>query len=179
MARHSDERSKFIQLLSENPSISAACHKVGIGRATVYRWIKNDPDFKTAVDLALIDGRKQWIEMTELALVREAKKGNVGAIKYFLSNNEVRYLPKVPVEALPPEGREEWERRKKESVPTYHLSEEQTDNIIASLERFGLLKDGKFTENLIKTNPELFLQWIREDEELRRQEKREKFFKGS
>jgi hypothetical protein len=136
------------------------------------------PEFKRRVDLALVDGRTQMEEIAEAVITNAIKKGDQGAAKYYLGHNSMRYTPKQLVDFIPPEQREQWEKKKQESVPTYHISEETAAKIMDALKRFGLLDDeGEFSDELIKKNPELFLQWIREDEAKRREEKRKKFFK--
>ena len=94
MARYSDEKSQLIQILTETPTITYACKKVGISRATYYRWIKDNPGFKKKVNRALDYGRKYWCEIAESALMKAIKDGNIHAVKYFLSNNDKRYIPK-------------------------------------------------------------------------------------
>lgn len=116
MAKDPDTRHKLLELLAENPSISAACRKLGINRMMFYRLLKSDADFKASVKLALVDGRAQWIEIAELGLMKEVKEGNVGAIKYFLSNNSTRYAQKNTIDYIPPEGRDTLEQEKKEAA---------------------------------------------------------------
>jgi hypothetical protein len=172
MAKNLDHRSKLLELLAENPSISAVCRKIGINRMRFYRLKKDDADFRAKVKLAMIDGRSQWIEIAELGLMKKVREGDLGAIKYFLSNNDPRYMPKSPIDPLSPEDREEWARKKKESVPTYNLTEAQTETMKRSFRTFGFTnEDGSFSDDFIKRNPELIMGWIREDEALRRKSK--------
>lgn len=172
MAKTRDNRSKLLELLAENPSISAVCRKLGINRMMFYRLKKDDPDFRAKVKLAMIDGRNQWIEIAELGLMKKVKEGDLGAIRYFLSNNDPRYMPKSPVQALAPEDREEWARKQKESIPEYRISESEKEKIGAALKRFGLVnEDGSFSDEFIKRSPEVVMAWIREDAALKRQQK--------
>jgi hypothetical protein len=172
MAKARDVRSKLLELLAENPSISAACRKLSINRMMFYRLKKSDADFKRNVKLAMIDGRTKWVEIAELGLMSLVKEKNLGAIKFFLANNDLRYAQKYSIDAIPPEEREEYEKRKKESAPVHMLSEESTKKILDSMKRFGLLnEDGSPTEKSIKENPEFYLQIIREDEARKRRQK--------
>lgn len=169
MAKHSDERSKLIQLLSENPFISAACRKVGISRQTFYRWMRSDPEFKRKVELATIDGRIQMEEIAEAVITNAMKKGDQSAARYYLGHNSMRYAPKSPVDFVPPEQREQWEKRKKEAVPEELLSEAQTEKIMDAMKRFGILnEDGSPSDEAIKSNPEFYLQIIKENEDRKR-----------
>ena len=82
MAKARDVRSKLLELLAENPSISAACRKLSINRMMFYRLKKSDADFKRNVKLAMIDGRTKWVEIAELGLMSLVKEINLGAIKF-------------------------------------------------------------------------------------------------
>jgi hypothetical protein len=172
MAKDRDVRPKLLELLAENPSVSAACRKLGINRMMFYRLKKSDADFKRNVKLAMIDGRSKWVEIAELGLMSLVKEKNLGAIKFFLANNDLRYAQKYSIEGIPPEEREEYEKRKKESAPVHMLSEESTKKILDSMKRFGILnEDGSPTEESIKKNPEFYLGIIREDEARARRQK--------
>ncbi|MEI6528669.1 MAG: hypothetical protein WCO10_03310 [bacterium] len=92
--RSNPVRDKIITALSETPLISFACKKAGISRATFYRWKKDNKDFRDRVDVVLEHGREHISEMCEAALIKEAKNGNMVAIRFWLSNNEKRYLPR-------------------------------------------------------------------------------------
>ncbi|BFD24834.1 MAG: hypothetical protein JST_000142 [Candidatus Parcubacteria bacterium] len=96
------EKSKFLEILRERPFISYACKKVGISKATIYRWIKNNANFKEKVDNALHFGRKELIDITEMALYKKINEGDGPSIRYFLANNDSRYYPKMPVIFQPP-----------------------------------------------------------------------------
>lgn len=91
------ERSKFIEILTETPFISFAARQSSVSRSTIYRWIKDDYDFNQAVQKALTFGRANMIDIAEMALVSKIKKGDVGAIKLYLQNNDPRYMPKRTV----------------------------------------------------------------------------------
>lgn len=90
-------RNQFIEILSEKPFLNFACKKTGISRATVYRWLKDIPEFKDAVESALKLGRNNVGEMAEAGLVKMINDGSFKAIKYYLDNNDSRYMPKRTV----------------------------------------------------------------------------------
>jgi hypothetical protein len=96
------EKSKFLEILRERPFISYACKKVGISKATIYRWIKNNANFKEKVDSALRLGREGLIDIAEMALCKKINEGDGPSIRYFLTNNDSRYYPKMPVIFQPP-----------------------------------------------------------------------------
>jgi len=107
MAKHGSDRTKIVQILSESPLVGGACKKVGIARSTFYRWMKDNPDFRNAVDRALESGRSHLCEFAESSLLKKIKEGDIGATKFFLSNNDPRYIPKRSVYMDPPPTEEE------------------------------------------------------------------------
>jgi hypothetical protein len=88
------EKSKFLQILSEYPLVTVACKKSGIAKATIYRWMKDNPDFKKAVESAQKEGRQFVNDIAESGLISLMKEKNLAAIKYYLNNNDPRYVPK-------------------------------------------------------------------------------------
>ncbi len=103
--RSSQEKSRFIEFLREMPTIYYAAKKIGISRATIYRWLKDNSDFKQRVNIALEQGRMGTNEIVEMSLISQAKKGNINASKFYLSHNHENYmsnpLPISPVAPIP------------------------------------------------------------------------------
>lgn len=91
--RSSLDQTKFIESLREMPFIYYATKKVGISRSTIYRWLKNNHDFKERVDSAIEEGRMGTDDIMEMSLINQGKKGNIGAIKFYLTHNHKRYRP--------------------------------------------------------------------------------------
>ena len=60
--------------------VTTACNAVGIGRTTHYQWMKDDPDYKQAVQA--IDGRV--LDFAESHLHKLIKEGNPAATIFFL-----------------------------------------------------------------------------------------------
>lgn len=94
MALNSDERKKFLEILATTPFLIHASKKVGVSRATIYRWMKSDPDFKQKVDEALMSGRENLVEVAEAVIVKKIHDGDVSASKFFLTHNSDRYRNK-------------------------------------------------------------------------------------
>lgn len=140
MARHSDEKSKLIQILEETPLVNYACKKIGIGRTTFYRWMKSNLQFKRDVERAMQNGRFQWNEIAESALMKNVRDGKMDAVKFYLAHNDKRYIPKRAVfikeETSPEErARYEWAMRNKP------LSDKQTEGIMRAFRNYGIIKD--------------------------------------
>lgn len=100
MARSSEERKKLLEALAEAPFVSHACKKLGVSRATFYRWRENT-EFEQEVQDALEMGRARGCDIAEAALYKAMQDGNMTAIKFFLQNNEPRYALKRPIYVSP------------------------------------------------------------------------------
>ena len=141
MARSSDERSKIIEILSENPSVHYACKKTGIARATHYRWMKDNAEYRTAINRALKEGRTQWTENAEAVLMKKVRDGNMRAVTYYLSHNDARYIPKRSVysEPLSERERKDYERLQNASQ-NHNLDPVLKRQIMEALENYGIIK---------------------------------------
>lgn len=138
MAHNSDKRNQLIEILNENPLVTYACKKVGIGRNTFYRWVRSNPDFKREVEHALSLGRGQWVDTAEAALMKAIRDGNLGAIKFFLTHNDRRYINKRTVYVEPLDEKEfaklEWMKRNRPIDPD-HMKK-----IMHAMKNLGVVK---------------------------------------
>ena len=101
-----EDKQKFLDELENLPIVSVVCKRAGISKATIYRWLDDDPDFKKKHDRALKRGRETLVDHAESKLVKMADKEHFGAIKLILEANSKRYYrPRKPApylkEALP------------------------------------------------------------------------------
>ncbi|MDD4753300.1 MAG: hypothetical protein PHT78_08660 [Desulfitobacteriaceae bacterium] len=86
------QKELFLKKLEEMPVISAVCTKTNISKANIYRWKKEDPDFKVRLDEALKKGNDSMCDVAEYQLFKKVQEGNLAAIKYFLSNKHPEYI---------------------------------------------------------------------------------------
>lgn len=101
---------KIIESLEKTPIIEIACAKLKISRSTLYRWIESEPGFRDRIEEALDVGRSIVTDVAESHLISGVKEGDKGYVKYWLSNNCVRYKKNQPLiepeeddDPLPPE----------------------------------------------------------------------------
>ncbi|MDD5721104.1 MAG: AlpA family phage regulatory protein [Candidatus Pacebacteria bacterium] len=99
--KHNYEKSKFLEILRESPWISFASKKTGISRATIYRWMKDSPEFRREVNVAMKAGVSQIDEIAEMGLAKKLKEGYFPAIKFHLINNNPKYAPKRNIDPPP------------------------------------------------------------------------------
>ena len=156
--KHNYDKSKFLESLSGNPWISSVAKKTGISRATIYRWMKDNPDFKRAVVETIKLGHSHVGEMAEIGLAKKIQEGYWPAIKFELEHTNPRYVPKRSEYVFPPnhihyDGSDRCERcgRLSSEVETERKERvQQTHETLTKLATSKTAKDKKEVEKLLK-----------------------------
>lgn len=86
-----NDKRKFLELLQELPNVSVVAKRVGISKATIYRWRKEDETFKKAMAKVLKIGRENINDLAESKLISAIHKGERWAIQTWLEFNDDRY----------------------------------------------------------------------------------------
>ena len=87
----------LIEQLRKTPIIQVACEKVGVARATFYRWKKKDQKFAEDVEIAVNEGSQPINDMAESQLISAIRSSNMTAIIFWLKNHHKGYSPKLEV----------------------------------------------------------------------------------
>lgn len=95
--RQSKNKELLLELLRKTPIVQIACEKVGVGRATYYRWRKEDPEFIKQSDQALLDGNLLVNDMAESQLMSAIKDKNMTGIIFWLKHHHPAYATRVEV----------------------------------------------------------------------------------
>ena len=95
--RQSKNKELLLELLRKTPIVQIACEKVGIGRATYYRWRKDSPEFTKLSDQALLDGSLLVNDMAESQLMSAIKDKNMTGIMFWLRHHHPTYATRVEV----------------------------------------------------------------------------------
>ena len=103
--RQDKQKEVLIEELRKRPIVQSACQKVGIGRASYYRWRKEDHDFAAAVDEAIEAGTGLVNDVAETQLMTAIREGNMAAVIFWLKHHHRSYATKV--ELTMPERRPE------------------------------------------------------------------------
>ena len=93
--RQNKLKEAFLEQLKRMPTIETSCQKVGISRATVYRWIKASKKFEKKVDEALEEGRVFMSDIAETQLFSLIGDKEISAIRLYLSTHNPRYSNKL------------------------------------------------------------------------------------
>ncbi|MFA6518092.1 MAG: phBC6A51 family helix-turn-helix protein [Candidatus Shapirobacteria bacterium] len=94
-----NDKQLLIEQLKKTPIIQVACEKIGIGRATFYRWKNEDREFAKTVEIAIGEGVSLINEMAESQLISSIKDKNFSAIAYWLNHRHPAYANKIEVTA--------------------------------------------------------------------------------
>ncbi|MFH1186897.1 MAG: hypothetical protein V1697_01845 [Candidatus Levyibacteriota bacterium] len=124
----------LIEQIKKTPIILIACEKVGIGRASYYRWKKEDEEFALNAEDALLEGKLLINDMAESQLISEIKNKNMTAIIYWLKHNHPSFSTRVEIIA----GKKD-----------YELSDEEKAMLEKALELSSLIpkKEGEEVKN--------------------------------
>lgn len=88
-------KKAFIDQLKRTPTIEQTCQKVGVSRATVYRWLRANKRFAKEVENALCEGREFLSDVAETQMFSLISQGKPEMIKFFLAHNNARYHDKL------------------------------------------------------------------------------------
>jgi len=97
--RQDTNKELLLEQLKKTPIVQVACEKVGVGRATYYRWRKEDENFAEKADQAILDGNFLVNDLAESQLINSIKNSNLGAIVFWLKHHHPNYATKVEVTA--------------------------------------------------------------------------------
>ena len=93
--RKSQDKELLVEQLKKTPIIQLACEKTGIGRATYYRWRKEDDEFALEADEAIHFGEQLVNDMAESQLLSAIRDQNMTAISFWLKHHHKNYTTKV------------------------------------------------------------------------------------
>jgi hypothetical protein len=92
--RTAKDKERFLDELSKTPNVEVTCKKVGVSRATYYRWRNEDQTFYEDAEANLKLSRNAMNDLVEWKLLDNVKKGQQPAITYYLSHNHQTYKSK-------------------------------------------------------------------------------------
>ncbi len=84
-------KAKLLKELERMPIIEVACQRVGVSRATYYRWVGEDNKFESEVEQARERGVFLVNDMAESKLITDIKEGQPAAYKFWLSHRHRAY----------------------------------------------------------------------------------------
>ena len=95
--KQQQQKEALCEQLKKTPIVQLACEKTGLGRATYYRWKKDDKEFAKEADEAIHEGVKLMNDMAESQLLSAIKDKNLTAIIFWLKHRHKSYTQKFEV----------------------------------------------------------------------------------
>lgn len=89
----------ILEQVRKIPIIQVACEKIGIARATVYRWKDEDEKFRKNLEVALAEGEALINDMGESQLLSLMKEKNWPAISFWLRHRNPKFRDRIEVTA--------------------------------------------------------------------------------
>jgi predicted DNA binding protein len=121
VVRIEKEKELLLEQLKKTPIVQIACEKTGIGRATYYRWRKEDSKFSNAADAAILEGSLLVNDMAESQLLGAIREGNMTSIIFWLKHHHPAYETRI-------------ELRQAFTRPDEALTDEQNEAVKKALE---------------------------------------------
>lgn len=87
----------ILEQLKKIPVVQVICEKTGIGRATFYRWKKEDQKFAEKADTAQREGTQLINDLAESQLLSAIKDKHMTAIIYWLKHHHPAYSTRIEV----------------------------------------------------------------------------------
>lgn len=128
-----EQKEKLIAQLKKTPIIQVACERVGVSRASYYRWRKASEKFSEEADNALEQGINLINEMAESQLISAIRDQNMTAIIYWLKHHHRAYKTKIEISGTI-------------KTPDEVLTSEQQSIITKAIE-MGCSGDNQLTQN--------------------------------
>lgn len=98
ITKRESAKAVVLEQLKKTPIIQVACQRAKIGRATFYRWRKDDEAFSKAVDEALISSTELVNDMAESMLIQAIREGNITAQIFWLKHHHPAYETRLRVD---------------------------------------------------------------------------------
>lgn len=114
--KQSKQKEALVEQIKKAPIIQLACERVGLSRATFYRWRKDDEKFAEAVEEALESGSAIINDLAESKLISAIKEQNLTAIIFWLKHHHRAYATRVELSLNKPQLEEKLSPEEQEVV---------------------------------------------------------------
>ncbi len=158
-------KQKLLKEIEKFGNVYLSCQKIGVDKATYYRWKDNDEEFKKRAERAEEIGRENIGEVAEYSLLQNIKEKNQRAIEFALVNVSKKYkqdrttnvifmhkkdiIPDVPQKTIEDMLDEYAERRRIESIGTVG-SKHEMDKPPVMLQENQTLSDNQNSNSAIQ-----------------------------
>ncbi len=95
--RQERDKKLLLEKLRKTPIIQVACQQTGVGRATYYRWCKEDREFSKMANEAIEEGESLINEMAESQIISLIKDKNMAGIAFWLRHHDPTYTNRLEI----------------------------------------------------------------------------------
>jgi len=106
----------LLSQLRKVPIIQVSCERVGVARATYYRWRKADSRFTKDADSAIREGTLLINDMAESQLLSSIRDGNMTGIIFWLKNHHPSYETRIELRQTFSKSNEKLTKRQREII---------------------------------------------------------------
>ena len=110
------EKELILEQLKKTPIVQLACEKMGISRATFYRWKKADRKFSILAQEAILEGSRLVNDMAESQLLSAIRDKNMTAIIFWLKHHHPAYETRVEIRQAASQADENLTKKQKEVI---------------------------------------------------------------
>ena len=112
------EKELILEQLKKTPIVQIACEKVGISRATYYRWKNADRKFSMLAQEAILEGARLVNDMAESQLLSAIRDKNMTAIIFWLKHHHPAYETRVEIRQAASQADGNPNKKQKEAINT-------------------------------------------------------------
>lgn len=98
MKKSDQTKQLFLEQLKKTPIVQITCEKLGVSRASFYRWRSEDAAFAKQADEATLEGHLLLNDLAESQLIGAVKDRNLQAIMYWLKHHHKDYRNRLEIE---------------------------------------------------------------------------------
>jgi len=110
------EKELILDQLKKTPIVQLACEKMGISRATYYRWKKADRKFSMLAQESILEGSRLVNDMAESQLLSAIRDKNMTAIIFWLKHHHPAYETRVEIRQAASQADENLTKKQKEVI---------------------------------------------------------------
>ena len=95
--RKEKDKQAILENLQKIPIVQICCERSNVGRASYYRWRREDEVFAKAADESIRSGLALMNDLAESGLIAQLRDQNMSAIAFWLKHRHKAYKNKVEI----------------------------------------------------------------------------------
>lgn len=99
------QKEAVLEEMKNIPILLVVCKKTNISRATVYRWLQTDSEFRKEYEKSKVQGSESINDIAKLTLITKIKDGDFKSSVFWLTHRDREFAEnKWPIETLEKPG---------------------------------------------------------------------------